>query len=169
MVLRIFVVLIAFYASEAYAQAKPDVEHAGATELRANMAGAGQAQERLIGKLLGRGGDYRYMMIRRDRTSQIQAHGAWDEIIVVKEGAATMLYGGQFKGGRAAGSEERGGGTGEMRGGEIIGGTNQPLGAGDLLIIPAGVAHQVHVEAGRSVTYLVIKVARAMQSPNKGL
>lgn len=163
MVVRIVLALFVLYAWGAHAQSTAGVEHAGAAELRANMAGAGEAQERLTGKLLG-GDDYRYMMIRRDRTSQIQSHAAWDEVIVVKDGSATILYGGQLKGGRTVGVEEPGGGLGEMRGGEISGGTKQDLSAGDLIIIPAGVAHKVDVEPGKSITYLVIKVARVGQS-----
>ena len=84
--LRSLLELFLPYTSGAWAQAASGAEYIGATELRANMAGAGQAKARLVGKLLGGGDTYRYLMIRRDRTSQVQAHAAWDEILLVKDG-----------------------------------------------------------------------------------
>ena len=46
----------------------------------------------------------------------------------------------------------------QIRGGTIKGGTRHKLAAGDVVHIPAGVAHQFFVEAGKEITYFVVKV-----------
>lgn len=58
--------LLLLCASGAYAQGT-GVDYVAAAELRTNLAGASQTQKRLVGKV-PRGGEYRYMTIRRDRT-----------------------------------------------------------------------------------------------------
>ena len=47
---------------------------------------------------------------------------------------------------------------GEMRGPSIRGGTEVALVAGDVLHIPAKVAHQMKLDPGKQVTYFVTKV-----------
>ncbi len=49
-------------------------------------------------------------------------------------------------------------GPGEIRGPSIKGGTEVRLTAGDVLHIPAKVAHQMKLDAGKHVTYFVTKV-----------
>jgi uncharacterized RmlC-like cupin family protein len=71
----------------------------------------------------------------------------------VQAGRATLLVGGRVSGGTLAS-------PGEHRGGTIAGGTPHPLGAGDLLVVPAGIPHQFQVVRGDSVVYLTIKVQR---------
>ena len=61
-----------------------------------------------------------------------------------------MLLGGEASGAREVS-------PGELRGGEIRGGKSQQISVGDILIIPAGMPHQVQLGAGRSLVYLVIK------------
>ncbi len=138
-------------------------EYFAATGLRDSVAGAAEAPDRTAAMLLGTRGDYRYMIIRRDRTGEVEVHALWDDIIIVQEGAGTIVYGGHHEGGREIGAERPGGGPGEVRGGGITGGTARPLAAGDLMIVPAGIPHQVRVDPGGSVTYLVVKVASATE------
>ena len=131
----------------------PPAQHVTATTIRDSVSGAAKAAGGVVAKVLGDRGSYTYMAIRRDRTGEAEVHAAWDDVIVVQEGAATLLAGGRVSGDRETG-------PGERRGGQIAGGAARALAAGDLAIVPAGVPHQFRVEPGGSITYLVVKVAR---------
>jgi quercetin dioxygenase-like cupin family protein len=48
----------------------------------------------------------------------------------------------------------------EMRAASIQGGTEKKLAAGDVVTIPAKVAHQVKLDAGKAFTYFVVKVTQ---------
>ena len=48
----------------------------------------------------------------------------------------------------------------EWRGGDIAGGTDYSLSLGDVLFIPAGVAHRVLVQPKASVTYVTVKIPK---------
>ena len=48
----------------------------------------------------------------------------------------------------------------EMRAPGIKGGTEKKIAAGDVVTIPAKVAHQVKLDAGKQFTYFVIKITQ---------
>jgi mannose-6-phosphate isomerase-like protein (cupin superfamily) len=68
------------------------------------------------------------------------------------EGEVTMVHGGTVVDGKTSA-------PGETRGSGITGGTEVRLGPGDVLHIPAKVAHQMKLAPGARVTYFVAKVA----------
>lgn len=94
---------------------------------------------------------YQYLQIRRHRSGMPEVHDRWTDVTVVQAGRGTLL-----SGGRVSGSHVET--PGEHRGGTITGGTSRPVGAGDLMIIPAGVPHQYMLAAGDSLRYLTVKV-----------
>jgi quercetin dioxygenase-like cupin family protein len=47
---------------------------------------------------------------------------------------------------------------GELRGTSIEGGQKRPLKTGDIIHIPAGMAHQIIVTPGKPITYFVVKI-----------
>jgi mannose-6-phosphate isomerase-like protein (cupin superfamily) len=135
------------------AQAAPSAaQHVSAAQLRDTVADAATLPAGFSARLLGNRGAYTYLAIRRDRTGEVEVHAGWDDVMVVETGTATLLYGGSVSGGRQTA-------PGERRGGSIGGGTAQTLAPGDVMVIPAGVPHQVRVPEGGSVTYFVVKVA----------
>ena len=73
-----------------------------------------------------------------------------NDIFVVKSGHATVTLGGRIEHNHEIAPSE-------WRGGEIIGGAKRELSAGDLLLIPAGVPHQIIVPAVGTFTYFAIK------------
>lgn len=159
MLFRSLVFACAFTVSVAWAQDVSRPEHLSAARLRDKVVSAALAENHTAAELLGSRGTYKYVIVRRDQTGEVEVHADWDDIFVVQEGVGSVLYGGKQTGGRDAGPEELGGGPGERRGGKITGGANRTLAPGDLMILPAGMPHQVRVEPGGSITYLVIKVA----------
>jgi mannose-6-phosphate isomerase-like protein (cupin superfamily) len=90
------------------------------------------------------------LIVRRDSAGEVELHWRMNDIFVVKSGRATVTLGGRIEHNHETAPSE-------WRGGEIIGGTKHELSAGDLLLIPAGVPHQVIVPAGGTFTYFAIK------------
>jgi len=106
-------------------------------------------------QLLGDRGGYSYLLIRRTSPGEVEVHTAWDDVFVVRAGSATLLTGSTAEGGRDTA-------PGERRGGQIAKPQRRALRTGDVVVIPAGLAHQVLPDAGEPVTYLVVKtLARA--------
>jgi mannose-6-phosphate isomerase-like protein (cupin superfamily) len=90
------------------------------------------------------------LIVRRDSAGEVELHWRMNDIFVVKSGHASVTVGGRIEHNHEIAPSE-------WRGGEIIGGTQHDLAAGDLLLIPAGVPHQVVVPAGGTFTYFAIK------------
>jgi len=90
------------------------------------------------------------LIVRRDSAGEVELHWRMNDIFVVKSGHATVTVGGRIEHNHEIAPSE-------WRGGELIGGTKHDLSAGDLLLIPAGVPHQVVVPAGGTFTYFAIK------------
>ena len=98
------------------------------------------------------------LIIRREKTGEVEVHTALNDILVVESGHATVLVGGEVKGNHELKPTE-------WRGGEIGGGERHEIAAGDLLLIPAGVPHQCILKPGDSVVYLTIKTPAAAAGP----
>jgi mannose-6-phosphate isomerase-like protein (cupin superfamily) len=90
------------------------------------------------------------LIVRRDSPGEVELHRRMNDIFVVKSGHATVTLGGRIEHNYEIAPSE-------WRGGEIIGGTKRELSVGDLLLIPAGVPHQIIVPAGGTFTYFAIK------------
>lgn len=97
--------------------------------------------------------DYQYLQIRRDKSGVPEVHERWTDVTMVQAGRGTLLSGGRVSGSHLESQ-------GEHRGGTIAGGTSRPVGAGDLMIIPAGVPHQYMIAAGDSLRYVTVKVRK---------
>jgi len=92
-------------------------------------------------------------IIRRDKTAETEVHMAFNDIYVVKSGHAKITVGGQVTGNRETEPTE-------WRGGDISGGTDYSLAAGDVLFIPAGVPHKTIVSSKDSLTYVLVKTPK---------
>jgi mannose-6-phosphate isomerase-like protein (cupin superfamily) len=90
------------------------------------------------------------LIVRRDSAGEVELHWRMNDIFVVKNGHATITLGGRIEHNHETAPSE-------WRGGEIIGGTKRELATGDLLLIPAGVPHQIVVPVGGTFTYFAIK------------
>ena len=156
------------WVSQTRAQSSRVPEYFSVTALRDSVTGAAMAPDGTAGRFLGGPDNYKYIILRRDRSGEVELHERWDDVVIVQEGAGIVLHGGQLAGERLAGPEERGGGPGERRGGTITGGARQPLIAGDVMVIPAGIPHQVLVDPDGSITYVLIKVAPTGQQAKPG-
>lgn len=127
-------------------------EHISAAQLRQAIADARPWPEdpTIRYKRLGSRGTDSYWILLRDGTGKAEQHDAWNDIFIVQDGSATVLYGGQLHGGRQTS-------PGETLGGEIVNGERRLIGRDDVLILPAGTPHQFLIDRGGSITYVTIK------------
>jgi mannose-6-phosphate isomerase-like protein (cupin superfamily) len=94
------------------------------------------------------------MIGRRDTSGVHERHEGFADIFVVQRGHARLLYGGTVEG-------EKSSGGGEWRGGTIRNGTEADLRTGDIVVIPAGIPHQLLLSPGENFYYFVFKVAKS--------
>jgi uncharacterized RmlC-like cupin family protein len=98
----------------------------------------------------GDAGSFKFFVERRQPGEFApEAHTTLDDLILVMEGQARLMYGGTIEGGRDQ--------DGEIRGGRIVGGKTQMLSAGDLFFVPAGMPHHMMVAPGEHFDILVVK------------
>lgn len=101
---------------------------------------------------LGRGDGYTYALTKRDSSGGAESHAAWTDVFVIQTGAGELLSGGTADGPKEATA-------GEWRGGTIRGGARRPLRPGDIVVIPAGVPHQMLLERRQTIAYIAFKLA----------
>jgi quercetin dioxygenase-like cupin family protein/beta-galactosidase beta subunit len=98
--------------------------------------------------------DFQGMNFRKASSTGPEMHNNWADLYYVLDGEVTIRYGDRLEGGKE-------GVDGEVRGGEIVGNVKrQKLVAGDVASAPAGIPHFWEVEAGKSVTYMTVKLAK---------
>lgn len=101
-------------------------------------------------------GDHRFRMLYRDADGNPEQHDGIIDIVFVQSGAGRLMLGGSMEGRRATTS-------GEWVGTKLTGGDIHPLGAGDILHIPAGVPHSFLVASGGHLTYVLLKIPKGAQ------
>jgi mannose-6-phosphate isomerase-like protein (cupin superfamily) len=98
-------------------------------------------------------GNYSFMVAHREGSGEAEYHAMQADIFFVQSGEATLVVGGELVDGKTTAPNE-------MRAASIQGGTEKKLAAGDVVTIPAKVAHQVKLDAGKAFTYFVVKVTQ---------
>lgn len=153
---RLAIFLIALCAPVS-AQSRPDVIYWPAATLSgysATLKGRQTEKKTLsASEILSDLGNHKFEILRRDGSGAGELHQNWTDIFIVQSGEATILYGGSI-------DEAKDTGNGEIRGPRHAGGTSQKVSAGDVLVIPPGVAHQTIVEPGKLFFVLIVKVQR---------
>src|SRR5262245_27584672 len=96
-------------------------------------------------------GDHRFRMLYRDADGNPEQHDAIVDIVMVQSGAGTLVMGGTMVGKRSTNA-------GEWLGTRLDGGDRHPLGAGDIVHIPAGIPHSFLVAPGGHITYVLLKI-----------
>ena len=93
---------------------------------------------------------------QRDSSGVHERHLNFTDIFVIQRGHARLLYGGTAEG-------ERETAPGEYRGGTIRNGAQADLRPGDVVVVPAGIPHQMLLDPGARMAYLSFKVAKGPQ------
>jgi len=108
-------------------------------------------QGRSASETLADYGNHKIMLSHREASGLAELHERMADIFVVEDGEATLVVGGEIENRKTVS-------PGEVRGSGITGGARHRLGKGDTVHIPAGIPHQVLVDAGKKFTYFVVKV-----------
>ena len=98
-------------------------------------------------------GNYSFMAAHREGPGEAEYHATQADVFIVQSGEATLVVGGDLVNGKTTAPNE-------MRAASIKGGTEKKLAVGDVVTIPAKVAHQVKLDAGKQFTYFVVKVTQ---------
>jgi mannose-6-phosphate isomerase-like protein (cupin superfamily) len=98
-------------------------------------------------------GNYSFSMSHRDATGGVECHLTQTDIFVVQSGEASITVGGTLVDGKNRSATE-------MTATSITGGTDVKVSAGDIVTIPAKMPHQMKLDAGKQITYFVVKVTQ---------
>lgn len=96
----------------------------------------------------------RYFVISRREVGAAELHEDWTDVAFVTAGSGVLRTGRTLADGRRTE-------PGEWRGNTILGPREQPVRPGDVVAIPAGMAHQWRPDRGVALTYLTVKVPPA--------
>ena len=111
------------------------------------------SDKKLASQTIGSVGDYSFMLAHREGTGDAEYHATKADVFVVQSGEATLVVGGELVDGKSTRPNE-------MYAASIKGGTEKKLAAGDVVTIPAKVAHQLKLDPGKEFTYFVVKIAQ---------
>jgi mannose-6-phosphate isomerase-like protein (cupin superfamily) len=107
--------------------------------------------QKVASEIIATEGNRTFMIAHREGSGLAEWHEKQADVMFISAGQVTMVYGGTIVDAKTTA-------PGEMRGASIQGGTEARLGPGDVLHIPAKVAHQMKLAPGAKVTYFVTKV-----------
>ena len=102
---------------------------------------------------------YQFVVLSRSATGPAELHEDWSDIVFVRSGSAILQTGMRLV-------EQKPADKGEWRGTAIADVKNQAARAGDVLIIPAGIAHQWRPEGETPFSYIILKVHLAPTAPS---
>lgn len=87
----------------------------------------------------------------RTTSGGAEIHAHFDDLMIVEQGSATIVTGGTIANAKTDAE-------GETKGAHIEGGVSREVKPGDIIIVPAGVPHQLIIPKGVTYTSLVAKI-----------
>ena len=87
----------------------------------------------------------------RSASGGAEIHARYDDLMIVQQGSATLMTGGTVEDAQVSSD-------GETRGTSVKDGTARTITAGDVVVVPAGVPHQLLIPPGTLYSALVAKV-----------
>ncbi len=96
-------------------------------------------------------GNLALMLSVRTTSGGGEIHQHFDDLMIVQQGSATLVTGGTL----ADPNTEP---NGEIKGTSVLNGTSQTISVGDIVIVPAGVPHQLLIPPGISYSAMVAKI-----------
>jgi mannose-6-phosphate isomerase-like protein (cupin superfamily) len=103
------------------------------------------------GSVLASAGNLALKTSVRTTSGGAEIHARYDDLMIVEQGSATLITGGTIV--NAKTNDD-----GETTGPSIDGGVSREIKPGDVIIVPAGVPHQLIVPPGVTYAALVAKV-----------
>ena len=96
-------------------------------------------------------GSHKLQISVRTSSGGAEIHAHFDDVMIVQQGTATLITGGNL-------IDPKTSAEGETKGTAIQGGKSQTIAPGDVITVNAGVPHQLLIPAGTTYSALVIKV-----------
>lgn len=107
--------------------------------------------QKVASQQLANFGNHSMLVAHREGNGQGELHERQADVFVIQTGEAIVRVGGELVDGKQARPNE-------MVGSAVRGGVEKRVKAGDVLHVPARTPHQMLVQAGQQVTYMVVKV-----------
>jgi len=107
--------------------------------------------QKIANERIGDFGNHYALAVYREGSGEAEFHENEADLMVISSGTATLVVGGTIPDSKQTA-------PGEQRGSKIEGGTRQKLSAGDVVHIASKTPHQVLLEPGTRLTYVVLKV-----------
>ena len=95
-------------------------------------------------------GHHRFRMLYRDRDGFPEQHDNLVDVVIVQGGEGTLALGGKMLDPKATSA-------GEWIGRVLEGAEQHPIGAGDVIHIPAGIPHSFLVPEGKHISSVLVK------------
>jgi mannose-6-phosphate isomerase-like protein (cupin superfamily) len=149
----VFTIILTAFSIPCIAQSAGKVEVFSSATIHGQLAQLAQ-QARASGgsgSTLGDYGTHAVKLSERTASGGAEIHAHFDDVMLVMEGKAQLITGGEV-------IDAHSGANGETTGSGIRNGTTQTIMAGDLVHIPAGTPHQLFIASGITYSALVIKV-----------
>jgi mannose-6-phosphate isomerase-like protein (cupin superfamily) len=80
-----------------------------------------------------------------------EVHQHFDDLMIVQQGSATLVTGGSLV-------DPKTGANGEIKGSSVQNGVSRKIIVGDVVIVPAGVPHQLLIPPGTTYSAMVAKI-----------
>jgi mannose-6-phosphate isomerase-like protein (cupin superfamily) len=109
--------------------------------------------QKVASQTLASHGNYSFMAAHREGPGEAEYHETQADIFFVHSGEAILVYGGSLVDGKTTAPNEK-------RAPSISGGMEKKISAGDVVSIPAKVAHQLKPAMGTKFDYFVVKVTQ---------
>jgi hypothetical protein len=131
----------------------PGVEHWTSGQLKdfEKTLAAKMGPQKVASQQLANFGNHATLVAHREGDGQGEAHMKQVDVMIIQTGEASIRLGGEIVNGKQTRPNE-------TLGSAVRGGVEKTLRPGDVLHIPAGVPHQMLVQAGKQVTYFVVKI-----------
>jgi quercetin dioxygenase-like cupin family protein len=149
----VFTILLAAFSIPCIAQSSGKAEIFSSAKIQGQLAQLAQQAKASgsSGSTLGDYGTHALKLSERTASGGAEIHAHFDDVMLVMEGKAELITGGEVIGAHS-------GTNGETTGSGIRNGMTQTIMAGDLVHIPAGTPHQLLIVPGATYSALVIKV-----------
>ena len=159
--LPLVAVLIVAGVAGAFAQglqSRTEVAFAASTEIDAAIARA-TASTGAVARFLP-DDVYQYFAATRKQPGSAEIHRLWNDVTIIRSGKGVLRTGRII-------SSQREVSPGEWRGETIQDSIDRQLSAGDLVVIPAGMAHQFTPIGGDPLVYVTVKVPADAKKLNR--
>jgi mannose-6-phosphate isomerase-like protein (cupin superfamily) len=103
------------------------------------------------GATLASYGNLAVMLSVRTTNGGGEIHQHFDDLMIVQQGSATLVTGGTL-------ADPKTEPNGEIRGTSVQNGISQTITVGDIVIVPAGVPHQLLIPPGTTYSAMVAKI-----------